>query len=905
MKRLLACLALAFFFLPALAAQTVPGGVKRNASVEGITEYELANGLKVLLAPDASKPTITVNMTYLVGSRMEHYGETGMAHLLEHLYFKGTDKIRNVWAEFTRRGMRANGSTWYDRTNYFASFAANEGNLRWVLDWQADAMIHSRISREDLDSEMTVVRNEMEMGENNPFRVLLEQSLATAYEWHNYGKSTIGARADVENVGIPRLQAFYRTYYQPDNAVLIVTGAFDPVKTLAWIAKSFGAIPRPERKLQPTYTLDPVQDGERSITVRRAGGTPLVMAVYHTMAGADADNAAMQLVGSILGNGPSSRLHKRLVEKGLAAQAFAVGFPVKEPGFIVLGAALAPGQSQDAARDALLATVEGIAREPITNEELERARTQWLKNWELSFTDAERVGVALSESIAQGDWRLFFLQRDRVRAVTLAAVQRVATAFLLPSNRTLGAYVPTEAPQRAPWAGFADVSAALKDFKGDADFTAGEAFVATPENIERRTERSALPVGLKIALLPKSTRGHRVNAVLRLDLGTVEALRGQEQVGEFVAAMLNRGTAKMSRQQIQDRLDRLKAQVGFGGGATQADISIVTTRENLPAVLRLVGEILREANFPADQLDELKRLALTGLEDARKQPNAIVENALERHGDPYPRGDIRHARSFDEMADDIRALTPEQLRDFHRRFYGASHAEFAAVGDFDAAAVKAVLAEQFGGWKSATPHVRVPNPFVPVAAAEFKFQTPDKQNAYFRAQLPIAVSDNDPEYAALSLVNYVIGQLGNSRLWKRLRDKEGLSYDVRSVIDWSNHEPNSLWSFQAIYAPQNLDRLLKAFREEIANVARSGLTTDELREGVAGILSGRKLARAQDGALAALLASNLYLDRTMMVSARVDQELAALTLEQANAALRKYLKPEALTIGVAGDFPKK
>jgi len=225
-------------------AGTLPVGVTEITTVEGITEYRLdSNSLRILLAPDDSKPSTTVNMTYLVGSRHENYGETGMAHLLEHMLFKGTPTHPNSLAEFSKRGLQANGSTSSDRTNYFASFAANPDTLAWYLGWQADAMINAKVAREDLDTEMTVVRNEMENGENNAFQTLWQKMLGVAYQWHNYGKTTIGARSDVEQVDISRLQAFYRQYYQPDNAVLIVSGKFDPQTTIDEIAKTFNPIP--------------------------------------------------------------------------------------------------------------------------------------------------------------------------------------------------------------------------------------------------------------------------------------------------------------------------------------------------------------------------------------------------------------------------------------------------------------------------------------------------------------------------------------------------------------------------------------------------------------------------------------------------------------------------------------
>jgi len=265
--------------LPLAAQQKAPARAPvratKVAAVEGITEYALPNGLRVLLFPDPSKATTTVNITYFVGSRHESYGETGMAHLLEHLVFKGTPRHPNIPKELSARGARPNGTTWTDRTNYFETFPASDANLEWALDLEADRMVNSFIAAKDLASEMTVVRNEFELGENSPTSVLEERVLSTAYLWHNYGKATIGARSDLENVPIERLQAFYRKYYQPDNAMLVIAGRFDPEQALRLVERKFGGIPRPKREGQsriwPTYTRDPAQDGERSVTLRRVG----------------------------------------------------------------------------------------------------------------------------------------------------------------------------------------------------------------------------------------------------------------------------------------------------------------------------------------------------------------------------------------------------------------------------------------------------------------------------------------------------------------------------------------------------------------------------------------------------------------------------------------------------------
>ena len=891
---------------PAARAQALPAGVERVTAVEGITEYRLRNGLQVLLVPDNAKPTTTVNVTYRVGSRHENYGETGMAHLLEHLIFKGTPTTRNVLGEFTRRGMRANGTTWFDRTNYFASFAANDEQLRWYLGWQADAMVNSFIAKADLDTEMTVVRNEMESGENNPFRVLLQKAMASMFQWHNYGKSTIGARSDVENVDIARLQAFYRQYYQPDNATLIVAGKFDPAKTLQWVAESFGPIPRPSRVLAPTYTLDPPQDGEASVTVRRVGGTPVLLAGFHVPPGATRDFAALALMSDVLGSPPSGRLHKRLTERQLAAGTLGFAWGLAEPGALFLGAQLAPGQEPDKARAELLAAVDALATEPVTAEELDRSRKQWLNNWELGFTDPERVGVALSDAIARGDWRLYFLDRNHVRSVTVDDMRRVAAQYLRRDNRTVATYLPVTQTERAPAPAKADLAALLKDFRADAAVAQAETFDPTPANLDARTERAALASGLKVALLPKGTRGNVVSARLTVRFGDENSLKGQETVSALAASLIDKGGAGLTRQQIRDRLDQWRAQLAVGGGEQGWTVTVTTVRQHLPDVIRLVGRLLREPAFPAEALEEVRRQALAGLEAGRKEPAAVVADVIARHGNPYPRGDLRHAPTFDEREQDLKAVTVERIREFHGRFLSAAHGQFAAVGDFDAAALREALASALGDWKQpaagTSAFVRVPRPLNETPPQRFFLTTPDKPRANLQAQLRLPLNDQHPDYVPLLVGNFILGGGPASRLWDRVREKEGLSYDVRSFIGWNLYELNSTWVASAIFAPQNQPKVEAAFKEEIARLLRDGVTDQELAQARQALLNQRRLIRAQDAAVAAGLLVNLEMGRTFAVAQKVDEAIAAVTPAQLLEAMRRHVDPQRIVWAWAGDF---
>jgi zinc protease len=556
----------------------------------------------------------------------------------------------------------------------------------------------------------------------------------------------------------------------------------------------------------------------------------------------------------------------------------------------------------DKARQAMLDTIESLGTEPVTKEELERAKLKHLTEWELRFTNPEQVGVALSESIAQGDWRMFFVNRDKVRELTLADVNRVASSYLVRDNRTLGSYIPTEKPVRAPAPANVDVTALVKDYKGDAAAAQAEAFDAAPAVIDKRTETSQLANGMKVSLLAKGARGKAVSGNIQLHFGDEKSIFGLSAIGQATAAMLNKGTSTLTRQQIQDKFDQLKAQVGFHGGPTFAGVGIKTTRDNLPGVIGLVSTVLKEASFPAAALEEYKRQMLSAIDEQRKDPDAIVATELGRYGNPYPKGDVRYAATFDEQVDEIKSLTVAQLQAFHRKFYGAQFGQAAFVGDLDAAPTKAALADALGAWVSATSYTRVPSPLVVVKPDRFVFKTPDKQNALMQVQQTFAVSDNDPDYPLLTLANFMFGQGGSSRLWVRIREKGGLSYSVHSGVSWNNYEANSGWGASAIFAPQNRSKVETAFKEEVARMLKDGFDDKELQDAKQSLLNFRRLSRAQDANLSGALASNLKLGRSFAVSQKVDDQIAAATLDQVNAAIRKHLQPAAFVYGFGGDF---
>ncbi len=889
---------------PALAQALQP-----VAQVEGITEYQLDNGLRVLLFPDPSAPQVTVNVTYFVGSRHEGYGETGMAHLLEHMVFKGTPNHPDIPQELTEHGAQPNGTTWYDRTNYFETFASTDENLEWALDLEADRMVHSFISAEDLESEMTVVRNEFEAGENSPLRVLLERTLSTAYLWHNYGQSTIGARSDIESVPVERLQAFYRKYYQPDNSMLIVAGSFDDARVLELVQEKFGAIPRPDRsdpayRLYPTYTDEPDQDGERLVHLRRVGDTQMLMVSHHVAPGSHEDFAAIDVLEFVMSDNPSGRLYEALVESGKAASVGSVAFQLREPSPLLIYAEVRLEDDMDAAYEALIGTLGEFDERPVADEEVERAKTALHRQIELAFNDSRSIALQLSEWAGMGDWRLFFLHRDRIEAVTTQDVNRVARAYLLPSNRTVGFFHPTDEPVRASIPEPPDVAALVADYEGRAAVAEAEAFEPTPLNIESRASRERFgDTGFSAVFLPKQTRGDQVVARFRVLFGNEETLAGRRYAASMAAEMLMRGTTRHARQELQDELDRLKAEVDIDGGIATASGSIVTTRDNLVPVMELVREVLRGPAFDEAEFEQLREARLAGLEARRSEPQAIAGVELARHLSPYPEEHPYATPTLEADLEGLRRVSVDDARRFYEEFYGAVRGHMAIVGDFGPDTVRGVIESTFGDWTADTPSERNPSRYFEVEPIDRMIETPDKANAVLLGGLNLPVGEDHPDYPALVVGNFMLGGgFLSSRLATRVRQQEGLSYGVGSALSAHPIDGNGTFRVFAIYAPENVVRLQAVITEELERARSDGFTEEELQAALSGYLQSRMVSRGRDETLARQLSVHLYFGRTMVHDADLERRIGALSVDEVNAAFRRWIDPTKISFIKAGDF---
>ena len=881
-----------------------PAALTKVLELEGITEYHLANGVKVLLFPDGSKPQFTINVTVNVGSRHEGYGESGMAHLLEHMLFKGTDKFPDTPKWLKDRGvLNMNGTTWYDRTNYYETLPASPDNLEFAIEMEADRLVNSWIKGSDLASEMTVVRNEFERGENSPQRILMQRIMSTGFDWHNYGKSTIGNRSDIERVPVDRLRDFYHKYYQADNFTVVLAGKFETDKALELIQKYFGALEKPTRELPKTYTQEPSQDGQRRIELRRSGDVELIGVGYHIPAASNEDYAAVEVLVNLLGNQPDGPLYEALVKSELASDISSFAIKTHDPGMMLVLAEISEGADIAKAEETMLSHVQSVTESDITEDRVKREIQGLLQQRERLFADSEKFAIQLSEWQAYGDWRLFFLHRDRVEKVTVEDVKAVAEKYLVTDNRTVGVFLPTKETERAPLPDRVDLESLLADYKGREAIAQGESFDPTPENIDSRSVFGEFDSGVEYAFLSKKTRGEKVFVSGKLHFGSPESLSSKIEACQLMGSLMTKGTESIEYQEFRDKLNELGATLSITSKPGGLTYSIEAKNETLGDVLALLKSALREPKFAEEEFDVLRRQRITSVEAGLSEPNSLAGTMFSRKLSPYEKTDVRYAATLPEQIENLKALTIDDIKGIYSQVSG-ENGEVAIVGDFDPEAAKDILSSIFADWKSETPYVRIEEPAVDgIKGERFDIETPDKANAVYLAGFMKPMKDSDDDYEALLIGNYVLGGGPlSSRLVDRVRKKNGLSYTVGSQYRADTFDDQAVFTIYAISNPENTEKVASTIIEEIDLLMKDGIKEEEFKKAKESYLTKRKGGRADDRRLASTLRKNLQADRTMAFFADSDQRMEALTKEQVETALEAFVEIDKLIVITAGDF---
>ena len=906
---------------------------EKTGERNGVSRYVMtSNGLELLVREDHAAPIACFLVLYRVGSRNEAVGYTGATHLLEHMMFKGTpemnrEKGTQVALVLESVGADFNATTLYDRTNYFETVPSDQ--LELAVRVEADRMRNALIADADRQSEMTVVRNELERGENDPFNVLDIQAHATAFREHPYHHPTIGWRADVEGVPTERLKTFYDTFYWPNNATLVLTGDFETEAALELVDRYFGEIPRAPHEIPGVYTTEPEQQGERRFVVRRSGPDGIVLLSFRTPDAAHPDTPALAVLQAVLGAGRSSRLYRDLVDTQLASDAAAGAEQFRDPGLFQLYARTMPGVAHETVEQRMLDAVQRLRDEPISDEELAKAKRILRTQTVFGREGASNYVYEMSEAVSSADWNWFFDFPDAVEQVTADDVRRVARDYFRRSQMTAGWFIPSRD-------GADDFAPPSEDDEEESDAgeptdwseaqseAADDAVSAEPAAAEPAApiEVPEIPTGPREA--DAETAHDFASRTLRVELDNggvllalehhadpTVAIRAQLRAGSFYAGgkrlladvtarMLRRGTKRRDAMRFAEDIESMGAQIDEGAGPFTVDVRAHALSEDTGAMLVAIAEMLRMPVFPAVELEKVKSEIAA---EIRHQQDSTHARAYERlvqlvlpEAHPYFRPPAT------ELLAELEALTIDDVRRFYDERYSGASLTLAVVGDIHATAVAGAAQQLFGDWTGPKPEEIAFERTAPRSAGREVVQLVDKANADVVIGCASGLTRYDDDYFAAMIANAALGQSTlSSRFGIRVRDTEGLTYGIASRFAGAS-KVDGLWFTSVTVQPANIEKAIASTLDELERALRDGITEREVAHYKSNFTGTFKVSLATNAGVAARLVDAEffgfgpgYLDE---FPALVD----AVTPDEVNTALRRHLDPGALTTVIAGEL---
>ena len=864
----------------------------------GIKEYHMvSNGLKVLLKEDHSAPVATFMVTYEVGSRNEAIGYTGSTHLLEHLMFKGsnkfnTDKGNSVFQLLQSLGARMNATTWLDRTNYYETLPSSE--LETAIEIEADRMRNAYIKEADRESEMTVVRNEFERGQNNPSGVLDEHIWATAYHAHPYHHSTIGWKADIENVSIERLKAFYDTFYWPNNATATVVGDFETGEALAMIKKYFGRIRKSTKEIPQVYTTEPAQEGQRTVTLKRAGQQGIVGLAHKSPSATHEDAASFIVLSSILSSGKNSRFYKNITDKGLTTSIFIWDSLFKDPGLFAVYANLAPGVEHKAVEDALVAEYESIKKGGVTDEEVSKAKAQLVASMKFRQDGSMAVAGSLNEAIASGDWTLYTRYEDLINSVTAESIKEIVNKYFLEDLSTVGYFIPEisgSQAERKPATSAKELVEMKKQYfsKEDQGGLAGQ--VVDSEPVE----------GIRLLTLKRGSGVVTINGSFMG--GDIYADDNNSRVPDLVVSMLDQGTTKQTKFEISNQLEKAGARLNISNGKSNVGFSAKFLSNDLEMVFGLLSEQLQSPAFNKEDLEKIKKRMVTNYKKRKESTRGrAVNNMLTSL---YPGGHQNAPQDNDKSIEDINKTTTEDLKAFHKQNYGKGGMVIVAVGDVDHEQLSNTIKKEFGAWKNSPLSKKLETKKGKKLGKKAYVTMEDKTSTDFVVGIPLGINKFHEDYMPLIVASHILGGNFSARLMQTVRVKEGLTYGINSAITGFDNNNDGYWMVGGTFAPELLAKGEKATLREIKKWAEEGVTQAEVDITKSTLMGSYQVGFDTTYGLSSgiLSAVNVWGDLSYVDS--YPGKVGGVTLDQVNKAIKKYISFNDIYQVAAGSIDKE
>lgn len=910
-------------------------GIRKISEDKNVVEYKLANGLKLLLLENHIAPVITLLVLYKVGSRNEAVGNTGATHFLEHMLFKGTKKHNaesgnGIDDLLTQIGAYWNATTWFDRTSYFEVVPSEY--LELCIKLEADRMRNLLLRQEDHDSEMSVVRNELERGENYPEEALEKELYAVAFREHPYHHPTIGWRSDVEGVPMDRLREFYNTYYWPNNATVILVGDFEPERALSYFQKYYGKIPTSPKPIPEVYTVEPPQEGERRLEINRAGDLPRVWIGYHVPQAAHKDNYPLAVLRHILGSTyeRSSRLYKRLIDTSIAAETFARHDDLRDPALMIIGATLNPGVEIEKAETAIFEELERLNKEPVTDEELRRAKAANRKGTILSKADPSSLAFMLGEAESKADWHWLMEYDDLFDAVTAADIMAVARKYFVKQNRTVGHFIPKQqGPGETPPDEAVDMGqrvsgavsedgatpAAEPEETGSDEFSVREFLSNRPPYVKIKTSREksktptfesrvakhVLPNGMTVMLL-RNPGTESVGISGNFRAGKYFTYQQSPNIPDFMADLLPKGSKNFSKVQIAEILESMGIPAGLEFSVDNYRMSFGThvVSEDLPRYLELLSDLLRNPLFLADELAKTKVEWRARYTEALNNTRMMAWNSLRRA--IYKPGHPFFERTYDEQVAEVEKLTEETLRSAHLNLVNPRSMILTVVGDMDVDRTLAEISTRFGDWQGGEKRDIKIEPVSLPEKRRINTSLADKKSTDIVIAHPCSLVRTSKEFYAAKLANAALGQdTITSRLGQVVRDKAGLTYGIYSTFS-DTAFGTAPWSISLSVNPRNVEKALSLVNEVVSDYLEHGITDEELSKETGRALGSFKVGLSSSLGISRALTEFEFLGMGVKELDEIGKKYVAANKDQVNAAASKFFHPEASVTSIAGTF---
>jgi zinc protease len=910
-----------------------PATPQKVSEVKGVSEFRLDNGLRVLVAENHSAPVATLLVVYRVGSRNEAVGNTGSTHFLEHMLFKGTEnhnaeKGNGIDDLLTQIGAYWNATTWFDRTSYYE--VVPNDFLEMCVELEADRMRNLRLRQEDHDSEMSVVRNELERGENHPEEALEKELYAIAFREHPYHHPTIGWRSDVEGVPMSRLRDFYNTFYWPNNATVIALGDFSTEHAVELINKHFGTIPAAPHEIPPVYTTEPPQEGERRFEVTRAGDMPRVWIGYHVPEATHDDNYPLAAIRHLLGSSfeRSSRLYKRLIDTSMAAEVFARHDDLKDPGLMIIGATVNPGIDPVTVEHELLAEIDRLSKELVEEEELSRIKCSNLKGTILAKADPSSLAFMLGEAESKADWHWLMNYDDRFDAVTREDIMRTARTYFVKSNRTIGHFIPRvdedeqdfegeeggeegaeenaivsgAAPEKA-YALYTDSE--VKDFLDVKTTPVVVEFKASePSTYSKQVKKVVLPNGMTVILM-QNPGTESVGLAINIKAGRYFSQHLPGSISEIVGDLLPRGSAHYDKLKIAENLEEMGIPGGLEFFVDNYRVGLGThlVVDDLPHYLELLSDVIRNPQLAEDELDKTKIEWQARVVESKMNTRSMAWNKLRQA--LYPADHLFYDKDFDEQLKELDEVQTSLLHSTHKKLFSPKATIITLVGDIDIDASLKLIEKQFGDWQGEEPAaIIMPEVALPTSAKRVEIELPEKSSVDIVMAHPCTVKRAATDFYAARIANAALGQdTITSRLGQVVRDKAGLTYGIYSTFA-DTAFGGAPWSVSLSANPRNVDRALQLVDATLSDYIGRGISKEDLAKESGRALGSFKVGLSSSLGIARVLTEFEFLGLGTTELDNISSHYVGLTKEKVDAAMNKYFQPKSAVTVLSGTLSK-